>query len=113
MHTFVAASIPILSRWCSLLMLRQSRLRNWSGHVPFVEDVPARGALPEVVRMTPMSPNAADLKAAIDNSLSELAQAVDEQNACAAMRRYLDLMARFHKYSWGNCWLIARARPTT
>lgn len=61
--------------------------------------------------MTGMSAKAADLKASIDTSLQQLAQAVDEQASSEEMKRYLDLMARFHRYSWGNCWLIAMARP--
>jgi len=61
--------------------------------------------------MTGMSAKAADLKASIDSSLQRLVQAVDEQASSEEMKRYLDLMARFHNYSWGNCWLIAMQRP--
>lgn len=61
--------------------------------------------------MTGMSAKAADLKASIDGSLQQLAQAVDEQASSEEMKRYLDMMARFHRYSWGNCWLIGMAKP--
>jgi antirestriction protein ArdC len=61
--------------------------------------------------MTGISAKAADLKASIDDSLEQLAQAVDEQASSEEMKRYLNLMARFHRYSWGNCLLIAMAKP--
>jgi len=61
--------------------------------------------------MTGMSVKAADLKASIDGSLQQLAQAVDEQASSEEMKRHLDLMARFHRYSWGNCLLIGMAKP--
>jgi len=63
------------------------------------------------ITMSGMSDKAAGLKAAIEKSLNQLAQAVDEQRASEEMRRYLDVMARFHRYSWGNCLLISMARP--
>jgi len=61
--------------------------------------------------MTGMSAGAVSLKASIDTSLQQLAQAVDEQASSDEMKGYLDTMARFHRYSWGNCLLIALARP--
>jgi hypothetical protein len=57
-------------------------------------------------------PSAANqLKASINESLKRLAEAVDGQQASEEMQRYLDLLARFHKYSWRNVLLIALAKP--
>lgn len=61
--------------------------------------------------MAAITTRASDLKSSIEQSLQQLAAAVDEQTASEEFRRHLDLQARFHKYSWGNCWLIAMARP--
>ena len=65
-----------------------------------------------MVKMTGMSTKAAELKASIDDSLQQLAQAVDEQASSEEMKRHLDLMSRFHRYSWGNCLLIEMQRPS-
>lgn len=61
--------------------------------------------------MTGMTSQAAGLKTSIDSSLSQLAAAVDQEAASDELRRFLDLQARFHRYSWGNCLLIAMAKP--
>lgn len=61
--------------------------------------------------MTGISTRANELKQAIDDSLKHLAECVDQQQASEEMRRHLDFVARFHRYSWNNCWLIATQRP--
>ncbi len=53
----------------------------------------------------------ARLAVSIRDSLQRLAGVLDEQQASDEFRRWLDMMARFHKYSWGNCLLIATAMP--
>ena len=45
-----------------------------------------------------------------DQALQELAAAL-EQGRSDTLIRYLDMLARFHKYSFGNCILIACQRP--
>ena len=52
-----------------------------------------------------------ELRGRIDDSLDTLARAVDEVRASDAFRSYLDVQARFHKYSWHNSMLIAMQRP--
>ena len=44
------------------------------------------------------------------NALAILAGALEAGNS-AALTAYLNVMARFHKYSWTNCLLIAMQRP--
>ncbi len=51
------------------------------------------------------------LRTRIDDSLDTLARAVDEVRASEAFRQYLDVQARFHRYSWRNSMLIAMQRP--
>ena len=51
------------------------------------------------------------LRQRIDASLEVLARAVDDVRASDTFRQYLAVQARFHKYSWGNCLLIASQRP--
>lgn len=54
---------------------------------------------------------AADLRKRIDESLDTLAKAVDEVRASDTFRQFLDVQARFHRYSWHNTLLIASQRP--
>ncbi len=54
---------------------------------------------------------AKELGARIDQSLDALAKAVDDVRASEAFRQYLDVQARFHRYSWRNTMLIAMQRP--
>jgi len=54
---------------------------------------------------------AKELSKSIDDSLTKLAKAVDEQAGSREIRRYLDTMARFPSYSWRNAWLIVMQRP--
>ena len=61
--------------------------------------------------MAAITIRASDLKSSVEQSLQQLAAAVDEQTASEEFRKHLDLQARFHRYSWGNCWLIAMSRP--
>ena len=51
------------------------------------------------------------LRKRIDDSLDTLARAVDEVRASESFRRYLDVQAKFHHYSWRNTMLIAMQRP--
>ncbi|HSU30560.1 MAG TPA: ArdC family protein [Bryobacteraceae bacterium] len=44
------------------------------------------------------------------NALATLAAALEAGNS-AALATYLNITARFHKYSWTNCLLIATQRP--
>ncbi len=46
----------------------------------------------------------------VSNALAMLAAALEAGNS-AALTAYLNVMARFHKYSWTNCLLIAMQRP--
>jgi len=57
------------------------------------------------------STQAADLTRSIQIKLEQLAKAVEEQRASEEFKQFLVLQARFHRYSWGNCLLIALARP--
>ena len=54
---------------------------------------------------------AKELRQRIDTSLDDLAQAVDDVRASETFRRYLDVQAKFHRYSWHNTMLIASQRP--
>ncbi len=53
----------------------------------------------------------ARLAVSIRDSLHRLAGVLDEQQGSEEFRRWLDMMARFHKYSWQNAMLIATAKP--
>ncbi len=54
---------------------------------------------------------AKELRRRIDDSLETLAKAVDEVRASEAFKQYLDVQAKFHRYSWHNSMLIAVQRP--
>ena len=51
------------------------------------------------------------LRKRIDGSLDALAKAVDEVRASDTFKAYLDVQAKFHRYSWHNTMLIATQRP--
>ena len=51
------------------------------------------------------------LRQTIDDHVDVLAKAVDGVRASEMFRRYLDVQARFHKYSWGNTMLIYSQKP--
>ena len=53
-----------------------------------------------------------ELRQRIDTSLDTLSKAIDEVRASEMFKAYLDVQARFHHYSWGNCLLIMSQRPT-
>ncbi len=53
-----------------------------------------------------------ELRQRIDDSLDTLSKAVDDVRASEMFKAYLDVQARFHRYSWGNCLLIMSQRPT-
>ena len=45
-----------------------------------------------------------------DDALNDLAEAL-KQGKSESLVRYLDMLSRFHRYSFGNCMLIALQRP--
>jgi antirestriction protein ArdC len=57
------------------------------------------------------SGKARELRARIDDSLDALARAVDDVRASDTFKAYLDVQAKFHRYSWHNSLLIAMQRP--
>ncbi len=50
-------------------------------------------------------------RASIDGHVEALARAVDDVRASDTFKAYLDVQARFHKYSWHNSLLILFQRP--
>ena len=54
---------------------------------------------------------AAQLRSKIDASLDQLAKAVDSVRESEAFRQFLDVQAKFHRYSWHNSMLIASQCP--
>ncbi len=50
---------------------------------------------------------AKELRRRIDDSLGTLARAVDDVRASDTFKAYLDVQAKFHRYSWHNTMLIA------
>ena len=54
---------------------------------------------------------AKELRRRIDDSLGTLARAVDDVRASDTFKQYLDVQAKFHRYSWHNTMLIAMQRP--
>ena len=52
-----------------------------------------------------------DLKAKITEHIQELAEATDAARVSEEMLNYLDMCARFHRYSPQNVWLILMACP--
>jgi antirestriction protein ArdC len=46
-----------------------------------------------------------------ENAISRLIEAL-ERGQSDALKTYLSMMSRFHKYSWGNCLLIYSQRPS-
>jgi len=61
--------------------------------------------------MNSKSTLATQLRESIDDSLSRLASAVEEQRSSEEVKRYFETMARFPMYSWRNAWLISMQRP--
>ncbi len=57
------------------------------------------------------SDKAKALRQTIDDRLEQLAKAVDDVRASELFKQYLDVQARFHKYSWHNTMLIATQKP--
>ena len=51
------------------------------------------------------------LRKTIDDRLEQLAKAVDDVRASELFKQYLDMQARFHKYSWHNTMLIVSQKP--
>ncbi len=54
---------------------------------------------------------AKQLRETVDRSLDTLAKAVDAVRASETFKAYLDVQARFHRYSWHNSLLILSQRP--
>ena len=54
---------------------------------------------------------AQELRQRIGEHIEALAKAVDDVRASDDFRRYLDVQARFHSYSWHNCMLIFSQCP--
>ena len=46
-----------------------------------------------------------------DELLQRLAEGVEKLTSSEEWLRYLDVQRRFHRYSFGNCLLIALQRP--
>jgi antirestriction protein ArdC len=59
----------------------------------------------------PRADRAKELRDQIGLGLDRLAQAVDTIRASEDFRRFLDVQAKFHRYSWHNSMLIATQRP--
>ena len=51
------------------------------------------------------------LRKRIDDSIDALAEAVDEVRASETFKAYLDVQAKFHRYSWCNTLLIYSQKP--
>ncbi len=51
------------------------------------------------------------LRRTIDDHVAVLAKAVDDVRASEMFKRYLDVQARFYKYSWHNTMLIYSQKP--
>ncbi len=62
-------------------------------------------------RKSKSSDKAKVLRKTIDDRLEQLAKAVDDVRASELFRQYLDVQARFHKYSWHNTMLIVTQKP--
>ena len=68
-------------------------------------------AEPPTRRNGKSSDKAKVLRQTIDDRLEQLAKAVDDVRASELFRQYLDVQARFHKYSWHNTMLIVTQKP--
>ena len=64
-----------------------------------------------VNRKNASNEKAKQLRRNIDESLDVLAKAVDDVRASETFKQYLDVQAKFHKYSWHNTMLLASQRP--
>ena len=62
-------------------------------------------------RKSKSSDKAKALRKTIDDRLEQLAKAVDDVRASELFKQYLDVQARFHKYSWHNTMLIVTQKP--
>ncbi len=58
------------------------------------------------------SDKAKELRQRIDDSVDTLAKAIDAVRASETFKAYLDVQAKFHKYSWCNSLLILSQFPT-
>jgi len=65
----------------------------------------------QTVVESPSIDKAKALRQTIGDSLDALAQAVDEVRASEAFRAFLDVQAKFHRYSWHNSMLILAQYP--
>ncbi|NOT00645.1 MAG: DUF1738 domain-containing protein [Phycisphaerales bacterium] len=62
-------------------------------------------------KTAPGADRARALRERITDHVDALAKAVDDVRASESFRAFLDVQARFHRYSWGNTILIAMQRP--
>ena len=96
-------------------MISVPALLSTAGHVAnhFMEviDVTSLTESPPARRSSRSSDRARALRQQIDERLEVLATAVDEVRASEMFRQYLDVQARFHRYSWHNSLLILSQRP--
>ncbi len=63
------------------------------------------------LRNTAKQDKTKELRARIDASLETLAKSVDEVRASETFKAYLDMQAKFHRYSWCNSLLILSQFP--
>ena len=64
------------------------------------------------LRNTAKQDKTKELRARIDKSLDTLAKSVDEVRASETFKAYLDMQAKFHRYSWCNSLLIMSQCPS-
>ncbi len=64
------------------------------------------------LRNTTKQDKTKELRARIDTSLDTLARAVDDVRASETFKAYLDIQAKFHRYSWCNSLLIMSQCPS-
>ncbi len=82
-----------------------------ANHYAGVIDMASLAESPPARRSSRSSDRARALRRQIDERLELLATAVDEVRASEMFRQYLDVQARFHRYSWHNSLLILSQRP--
>ncbi len=69
-------------------------------------------SLPESPRKPSGKDKAKALRTRIDDDVESLAKAVDAVRASDTFKAFLDVQARFHRYSWHNVMLILSQRPS-
>ena len=96
-------------------MISVPALLSTAGHVANhylgVIDMASLTESPPARRSSRSSDRARALRRQIDDRLDVLAKALDEGRASEIFRQYLDVQARFHRYSWHNSLLILSQQP--